>query len=343
MIEKDVCSQIAVHRLTQADAKTQSDRWRTFTEFVLQNEEMYPAIEAWLNRKVVPQLGGANRRAFLLADGEKPIASVVVKRGESSKLCHVRIDRGFQNKNLGTLLFCLLAHEIRSLANEVHFTLPESLWLEKEDFFRSFGFAESIVANQQYRLFDRELSCSAPFSTFWKHAEDQLPAIAKFLGTIGYVDVPRLLMSIKPKFARAILAGDKRVELRRSFSNRWIDQRLCIYSSAPDRCLLGEATVLSVITRHPEEIWSTYRAQLRCSRTEFDDYARGTSKLAAIELGQVMRYERPLPLSEIRALNEGRFLPPQSYRSVHEKDNFHSLLSVAHDLCTGPLALPSTR
>lgn len=340
---KSVVSNIAVHRLTQADSKAQSDCWRTFTEFVLQNERMYPAIEAWLDRKVAPQLDGAHRRAFLLSDGEKPIASVVVKRGESSKLCHVRIDPSFQNQNLGTLLFCLLAHEIRSIANEVHFTLPESLWLEKEEFFRSFGFAESTVANQQYRLFDRELSCSAPFRTFWKHAEDQLPVVAQFLDTIGYVDVPRLLMSIRPKFARAIIAGEKQVEIRRSFSARWIDQRLCIYSSAPDRCLLGEATVVSVVTGHPEEIWSSYRAQLCCSRTEFDDYSRGRSKLAAIVLGQVLRYERPLPLSEIRALNEGRFSPPQSYRAVGERDNFHSILSVAHDLCTGPLALPTTR
>jgi predicted transcriptional regulator len=150
-------------------------------------------------------------------------------------------------------------------------------------------------------------------------------------------------MSIRPKFARAIIAGDKQVELRRSFSTRWVDQRLCIYSSAPDQCLLGEATVMCVVTAHPEQIWSSYRDQLGCSRSEFDNYSRGTSKLAAIVLGQVLRYEHPLPLSEIRSLNEGRFSPPQSYRAVDERDNFHSILSVAHDLCSGPLALPTTR
>jgi predicted transcriptional regulator len=342
-MSETLSSKIAVHRLTQDDSRKQSDRWRLFSDFVLQNEKMYPAIETWLNRKVAPQLDGAHRRAFLLSAGEQPIASVVVKRGNSSKLCHVRIDPNFQNQNLGTLLFCLLAHEIRSIASEVHFTLPESLWQEREDFFRSFGFAESVVANQQYRLFDRELSCSAPFETFWKHAEDQLPTLADFLGATGYMDVPRLLMSVRPKFARAIVAGDKRVEIRRSFSSRWVDQRLCIYASSPDSCLLGEATVMSVVTGHPEEIWSSYGAQLGCSRSEFDGYARGASKLAAIILGQVIRYQRPLPLAEIRALNEGHFSPPQSYRKVEEKDRFQSVLSVAHDLCTGPLALPTMR
>lgn len=161
--------------------------------------------------------------------------------------------------------------------------------------------------------------------------------------TIKYVDVPRLLMSIRPRFARAVMAGDKHVEIRRSFSKRWVDQRLCIYSSSPDQCLLGEATVISVIEESPEEIWSSYAAQLCCTRTEFEEYSRGASKLVAITLGQVTRYERPLPLKEIRALNEGHFSPPQSYRAVADKDNFHSVLSMAHDLCTGPLVLPTAR
>lgn len=334
---------IKVDRLTQSDSKRQSDSWRSFTQFVLQNDRMYPAIRVWLDRKVGPQLDGVRRRAFLLSAGEEPIASVVVKRGDSSKLCHVRIDPKFQDQNLGTLLFCLLANEIRSVAVEVHFTLPESLWLEKEEFFRSFGFAESSVAHQQYRLFDRELSCSAPFDNFWKNAQDHLPAVAEFLDTTKYIDVPRLLMSIRPRFARAVIAGDKRVEIRRSFSKRWVDQRLCIYSSSPDQCLLGEATVISVIEGDPEEIWSSYNAQLCCTRAEFEEYSRGASKLVAITLGQVIRYERPLPLREIRALNDGHFSPPQSYRAVADRDNFQSVLSMAHDLCAGPLAFPTAR
>jgi predicted transcriptional regulator len=334
---------IKVDRLTQADSKRQTDSWRSFTQFVLQNDRMYPAIQSWLNHKVGPQLDGVRRRAFLLSAGEEPIASVVVKRGGSSKLCHVRIDPTFQDQNLGTLLFCLLAHEIRSVATEVHFTLPESLWLEKETFFRSFGFAESCVAHQQYRLFDRELSCSAPFADFWENAQNHLPAVAQFLDTTKYVDVPRLLMSIRPRFARAVIAGDKCVEIRRSFSTRWVDQRLCIYSSSPDQHLLGEATVISVTEGSPEEIWSSYAPQLCCTRAEFEEYARGASKLMAITLGQVTRYERPLHLRDIRALNEGHFSPPQSYRVVADSDNFHSVLSMAHDVCSGPLALPTIR
>jgi predicted transcriptional regulator/N-acetylglutamate synthase-like GNAT family acetyltransferase len=304
---------------------------------------MYPAIGTWLERKVAPQLDTNHRKAFLLSSGEQPIASVVLKRGDSSKLCHVRIDPRYQDQNLGTLLFCLLAQEIHSVAKEVHFTLPESLWVEKNEFFKEFGFSESIIAHQQYRLFDRELSCSARFEHFFQHAANQLPVLKRFLGNSGYVDVPRLVMSVKPRFARAVFSGDKRVEIRRSFSSRWVDERVCIYSSAPDRCLLGEATILNVLNANPEQIWCLYGPEICCDRAEFDAYANGASELVAIQLSQVVKYDRPVPLSDIRALTGSHFSPPQSYRTISAEDKFHSVLAVANQLCTGPLGLPVAR
>ena len=224
-----------------------------------------------------------------------------------------------------------------------HFTLPESLWEEKAGFFRSFGFSESTIAHQQYRLFERELSCSAPFEQFWRHAEDQLPAVARFAVTTGYVDVPRLVMSIRPKFARAVMSGDKRIEIRKSFSERWIDQRVCIYSSSPDQSLVGEATITSVIAAAPEDIWASYGSEVCCDRAEFDEYVKGASKLVAIRLSDVRPYERPVSLQEIRKSNGGHFFPPQSYRTIEDKDKLHSVFSIAGDMWSGPMAFPVTR
>jgi predicted transcriptional regulator len=342
-MEKSSHSQISVHRLTRSDSKHQSDRWRVFTQFVEEVEHMYPSIKQWLERKVAPQLDTPHRRAFLLSSGDRPIASVVLKRGDSSKLCHVRIAPEFQDNNLGSLLFCLLAQEIRSIATEVHFTLPESLWYERREFFRSFGFSESHKANQQYRLFDAELSCSAPFRDFWLHATEHTATIRKFLCSAGYVDVPPLVMSIKPRFARAVISGEKRVEIRRSFSSKWVDHRLCIYSSAPEQKLLGEATVLSVVSASPEEIWATFGNEIGCGRAEFNEYAHGTQKLVAITLGDVREYEQPMCLQDIRALSGGEFLPPQSHRTLGDKDNFKSVITVAQELHSGHLSLSNGR
>jgi predicted transcriptional regulator len=309
-----------------------------FSTFVEELEHMYPSIRQWLDRKVAPQLDTPHRRAFLLSAGERPVASVVVKRGESSKLCHVRIAPEFQDKNIGSVLFYFLAQEIRSIAAEVHFTLPESLWHERQEFFQSFGFTESYKANQQYRLFETELSCSASFGDFWRHAADHLPTISRLLKSSGCTDVPPLMISIKPKFAQAIMSGEKRVEIRRSFSAKWADQRLCIYSSAPEQKLLGEATVTSVVAATPEDIWAAFGKDISCNRAEFDQYADGASKLVAIALGDVRKYERPLRLNDIRAFSGTPFSPPQSHRTLELKDNFESVITVAHDL-QGPFGL----
>lgn len=216
------------------------------------------------------------------------------------------------------------------------------MWVEKSEFFKEFGFSESVIAHQQYRLFDRELSCSAAFEQFWQHAENQVPVLKRFLGGSAYVDVPRLVMSLKPKFARAVISGDKHVEIRRSFASRWVDERVCIYSSAPDQRLVGEANIQKVINADPEQIWSLYGPEMCCDRAEFDAYAKGASELAAIRLSQVVKYDRPVPLADIRALNR-HFSPPQSYRTVTEEDNFHSVLSIASQLRTGPLGRPVAR
>src|SRR5258708_15330730 len=98
-MEKSAHSQISVHRLTRSDSKNQSDRWRVFTQFVQEVEHMYPSIKQWLDRKVAPQLDTPHRRAFLLSSGDRPVASVGLKRGESSKPCHVRITQECQYNN----------------------------------------------------------------------------------------------------------------------------------------------------------------------------------------------------------------------------------------------------
>lgn len=323
-------AQLQLHRLTRVDFKRQTDRWRIFDEFVKQNERMYPAIGSWLHDKVGPQLDTPYRRAFLLSSDDQPLASVVLKRSNSSKLCHVRVEPSSQDKSLGTLLFWLLAQEVSAVAKEVHFTLPESLWFERREFFKSFGFSESHVANQQYRLFERELSCSAPFHQFRRSAQDQLPVLKRFLSNKIYVDVPKLLMSMKPTFARAVIAREKQVEIRRAFSSRWIGERVCIYSSSPDRSLLGEATVLDVVPGNPEELWSRFGPEICCERAEFDFYAGNTSGLVAIRLGEIVKYDRAIPLSDIRDMAGNQFWPPQSYRTISEEDNFHSVLSAAY-------------
>jgi predicted transcriptional regulator len=63
-----------------------------------------------------------------------------------------------------------------------------------------------------------------------------------------------VLLSIKPKYAELILAGSKRVELRRSWPSSDIGI-MVLYSSAPVQRLVGVAFVDRIEERDLESLW----------------------------------------------------------------------------------------
>jgi hypothetical protein len=190
-------------RIGATDAKGKSDHFSSLCELLLQNENAYPEIAAWVKNKVIPGLISGERSAFLGYENDKPVASAVVKRGSASKFCHLNLAGDFQDLHLGEVFFSLMTLEARPYAKEVHFTLPESLWKQRADFFRSFGFIDARPAQIQYRLFETELRCSAPFMNVWRAAQSKLP---KLLEIFDRGESKRqLLMSVRPGHAERIL------------------------------------------------------------------------------------------------------------------------------------------
>ena len=241
-------------RLNEADAIGLSDHLINLEDLVLAHEEMYPNIDKWFRRKVIPSLKSTERVALIGYMDEKPIVSAIVKQSEYSKFCHLRIREDFQNENLGNLFFSLMALEVRNVAEEIHFTLPESLWEKKKKFFQSFGFNDALKAGTQYRLFDKELRCSSSFSKVWKAVLAKLPDIALTFSVGEYHIGNELLISIKPKYAKKVLNGEKLVEIRRKFTKKWKDSRISLYSYSPVQALIGEATIDNVVSGDTEYI-----------------------------------------------------------------------------------------
>src|SRR5262245_12772455 len=132
--------QLSVERITAADFSALSDRWQSFESLVLRSDAMYPDIKQWIRGKVGPELSTSHRSAFLLTYRDEPAAAAVFKRERVSKICHIQVRRDLQDQSLGKFLFCLAALEFGAIASEVHFTLPENLWLEEAAFFEGFGF-----------------------------------------------------------------------------------------------------------------------------------------------------------------------------------------------------------
>jgi predicted transcriptional regulator len=316
-------------RLAEGDVRCKSDHLANFADLLLANQRMYPEIERWYSSKVLPGIRQEERVAFIGYLNEKPAVSAVVKKGSDAKFCHLRIHETLHDFNLGEVFFSMMALEIRDLAKNIHFTLPESLWQEKGSFFQSFGFRSAELAESQYRLFDRELACSATFPAVWNSVLQKIPKLADLYAFGGYAADNQLLMSMKPEFAERIMRRKKTVELRRKFSTRWIGHRINIYASAPVMSLMGEARIAGVAMNTPEIIWERFHDQIGCSRAEFDAYVNGTNEIYAIELDEVRQYRDRFPLAHISHLINEQLTPPQSYLTLEKNRPWAKAVSIA--------------
>ncbi|UCG70610.1 MAG: ASCH domain-containing protein, partial [Thermoplasmata archaeon] len=62
------------------------------------------------------------------------------------------------------------------------------------------------------------------------------------------------ILSIKPEYAEKILIGFKRFEFRKKIPRKQI-HLVFIYSSHPEKMIVGKFRIRSVIKGTPEEIW----------------------------------------------------------------------------------------
>ena len=123
-----------------------------------------------------------------------------------------------------------------------------------------------------------------------------------------------LVLSLKPRFAEAILTGDKTVELRRVMPRITIPTLALLYATGPARSLVGTCFVRSVARLGADELWHRHGGDTALTRPEFNAYLAGLSEAAALFLEQAQRLSAPIPLRVLRQA-EG-FRPPQSFMYV---------------------------
>jgi len=303
-------------RLSQEDAQKFSDHLKNFRSLVHENEFMYPNIKKWVNRKVIPGIKSGERVGYIGYLDGKPAVSAVVKRGETAKFCHLRIKEELQDIHLGEAFFALMGLEIRDFAKEVHFTLPISLWERENKFFKSFGFAKAVKAGHQYRLFEDELRCSAPFHIVWKAIREKLPKIARIFCINGHNLDNKILISIKAEHAKKVLSGKKKVEIRRRFSKKWTGYKVSIYASRPESSLVGEALISRVVVDKPENVWERFHDQIGCTKEEFDKYTGSKNEIYAVVLENAIPYQKSISVREVSSLTNKKLRPPQNYYNL---------------------------
>ena len=136
-----------------------------------------------------------------------------------------------------------------------------------------------------------------------------------------------MILSLRPRFADAILSGVKTVELRRTEPKIRVPTLALIYASTPVRALLGTCVVTSVESGRLAALWRVHSAGSGLDHGEFLNYFKGVEAGTALSLASPRRFSRPISLVELRSRPTG-FRPPQSFSYV-DTETGNRLLQLA--------------
>ena len=119
----------------------------------------------------------------------------------------------------------------------------------------------------------------------------------------------RVLLSIRPQFAELILSGKKRFEFRRQIYKNPEVTSVVIYVTKPIGKIVGEFTIRDIHHGTPQDIWKLTKSASGIDSISYKEYFRGRDIAFAIEVDKVIKYQRPVCLSDL--LPSG--YPPQSF------------------------------
>ena len=122
-----------------------------------------------------------------------------------------------------------------------------------------------------------------------------------------------VLLSVFPKFAHQILAGVKKVELRKVCPKITKGGLILLYVTSPEKSLRAILRIDKIESGSPDDLWAQTRENVGLSYSEFKDYFNGTTVGHAIFFDKIVQLSKPLPLATLKALIPG-FQPPRVHR-----------------------------
>lgn len=122
-----------------------------------------------------------------------------------------------------------------------------------------------------------------------------------------------ILLSIKPEYANRIISGTKKYEFRKHLAKSDI-QKIIIYSTAPEKKIIGEVEVVGTLSMKKTPLWEKTKLHAGISRKKFRQYFDGYTIAHAYVLGEATKYETSMDLADV-----GLKQAPQSFVYVNCK------------------------
>ncbi len=134
------------------------------------------------------------------------------------------------------------------------------------------------------------------------------------------------ILPIRPNYVEAILAGDKKVEFRRTRFKRTVSHIL-IYASTPVKRVVGYFKVGSITELSPVDAWNEFGALGAIDYEAFMAYYSGAEIAYVISIRDVVCFSNYVMLSDMSE----DLSAPQSYRYLSNElfDKAKAISSVA--------------
>lgn len=116
------------------------------------------------------------------------------------------------------------------------------------------------------------------------------------------------LLPVQPRYANAILRGEKRVEFRKRRFGRDVEY-VVVYASSPVRGIVGSFRISEIAEGSPLDIWETFKDVGAIEREDYFRYYAGAERAFAIGIERVCVLDKPLPLEQLST----SLRAPQSY------------------------------
>lgn len=107
----------------------------------------------------------------------------------------------------------------------------------------------------------------------------------------------RMLLSIKPEYAKLILDGQKKYEFRKRRCKTGVN-KIVFYSTAPESKVVGEAEIEDILEGSPSKIWELAKKAAGITRAKYLVYYHGYHNAVAYKLKNVVIYDPPKELSD---------------------------------------------
>lgn len=121
-----------------------------------------------------------------------------------------------------------------------------------------------------------------------------------------------ILLSIKPEYTNRILSGEKQYEYRKHIPQDTIT-RIIIYSTDPEKKVVGEVSVKGILSMCPTQLWEQTKKNAGIPRSKYRQYFKGCKKAFAYQLGNVIKYD---PYKSLADFNVSQ--APQSFVYIAE-------------------------